>query len=87
MNNDRLLIERIGRHDKEALQQLYDQYILHLCSIINRTTTNLDQTEEIIKEVFQTVWNKKDLFEGKKHISATLTQLCLKVIQSKDTPA
>ena len=60
------LIERIVNKDEKALSELYDRYAKLSYSIILAIIKNPKEAEELLQEVFITVWNKSSLFNLKK---------------------
>ncbi len=60
------LIERIAGKDEKALSELYDRYAKLLYSVILAIVKDQKEAEELLQEVFITVWNKSSLFSLKK---------------------
>ena len=60
------LIERISGKDEKALSDLYDLYAKLLYSVILAIVKDEKEAEELLQEVFITIWNKSSQFRVKK---------------------
>ena len=60
------LIERISGKDEKALSDLYDLYAKLLYSVILAIVKDEKEAEELLQEVFITIWNKSSQFSVKK---------------------
>jgi len=59
------IFERIVKYDSKALEELYFRYSPILYSLIKKIVTDVKTAEEILLDVFTTVWEKIDLFSFK----------------------
>lgn len=65
-STDTLLYMRIQKHDKEALELLYDRYEKILFSFLCKMTDDRDLAEEALQEVFIKVWRGKGEYDDSK---------------------
>lgn len=59
------VFERIVKYDSKALEELYVRYSPILYSLIKKIVKDIKESEEILLDVFTTVWRKIDLFNFK----------------------
>ena len=69
-NNE--LIRRLQNDDKEAFDELYWKYHSAIYYNILKLTRDLIVTEDIVQEVFITLWEKRDSLDIEKEISGWL---------------
>lgn len=60
------LIERIQRKDTDAFEELYDLYKRPLFGLILSIVKNRKEAEDLLQEVFVTVWEKATAFNTEK---------------------
>jgi RNA polymerase sigma-70 factor (ECF subfamily) len=72
---DEALIDAIVDGDKGALGELYARYQERLTRFLTRLTKNPSLADEIVNEVFLTVWQQADEFEGRSQVSTWLTSI------------
>ncbi|MCC7250966.1 sigma-70 family RNA polymerase sigma factor [Hyphomicrobium sp.] len=70
--DDRVLIERIARGDREALKDIYGRHHMRIYRFLVRMTGNEGMAEDIMNEVFLAAWQGASRYEGR---SAPLTWL------------
>jgi RNA polymerase sigma-70 factor (ECF subfamily) len=58
IDNDIALFHRIADRDKNALGNLYDKYSKYLYSIIYFILKNKNESEDVLQEVFLSIWEK-----------------------------
>jgi len=61
---DVILIERILSRDASAVGDLYDRHSRMLYGVILRILRNRSEAEEVLQEVFVTVWNRAETYDG-----------------------
>jgi RNA polymerase sigma-70 factor (family 1) len=59
--NDSELTELLGSGDELAFTEIYNRYWKKLLAIANNHTKDQSASEEIVQEVFISLWNRKDL--------------------------
>jgi len=59
-----ILIERILSRDASAVGDLYDRHSRMLYGVILRILRNRSEAEEVLQEVFVTVWNRPETYDG-----------------------
>lgn len=72
MNNDieNLLIQKIQKGDKAAFDTLFRKYYSALVNYANKITSDAEVAEEVVQEVFVSIWTHKE----KLHIEKSLVQ-------------
>lgn len=63
--DERVLIERIARGDRRALEQIYGRHHLRIYRFLARMTGNEGMAEDIANEVFLAVWQGAARYEGR----------------------
>ena len=72
---DRQLIERLQAGDQRALEKIFDLYSGKLYNVAQRILGETADTEEIIQDVFWTVYRKANTFKGNSQFSTWLYRL------------
>ena len=73
--DDTALIERLQAGDHEALQAIVDLYSTKLYNVAQRILGDSADTEEVIQDVFWTVFRKAKTFQGNSRFSTWLYRL------------
>jgi RNA polymerase sigma-70 factor (ECF subfamily) len=63
---DSELIERLQRHDPQALAELYDRYGRLAYSLILRVVRDTGVAEDLVQETFMRVWNRAQGLDAQK---------------------
>ncbi|MEL7161048.1 MAG: RNA polymerase sigma-70 factor [Bacteroidota bacterium] len=58
--NDQQLITRLRTGDAAALDELFRRHYVDLCRVANRFVRNETEAEDIIQELFASLWEKRD---------------------------
>lgn len=58
--NDILLIHKIKKGDIKAFEKIFKQYYSPLCLYATSLTGRMDAAEEIVQELFYTIWKEKE---------------------------
>jgi len=64
--SDAELIERLQRHDPQALAELYDRYGRLAYSLILRVVRDTGIAEDLVQETFMRVWNRAQGLDAQK---------------------
>ena len=64
--DDAAVLRRIAGHEDAALAQLYDRYARLLYSLGMRILRSVQDSEDVVQEVFIQVWNKAELYREQK---------------------
>ncbi len=64
-------LERVKNTESEALKFLYDKYHLGLYRFL-RSSLSREDAEEVVQDVFLTVWRKPNLFRGEASVASWL---------------
>lgn len=64
--DDTRLVERLKAGDSEALGLLYDRYSPQAMAVAVRILRDRDAAEDLVHDVFVSVWQKIDRFDGSK---------------------
>ena len=67
--SDEVLIGRIARGDRLAMQALYARHHVKAFRFVLRLVRNEATAEDLISEVFLDVWRQADRFEGRSAVS------------------
>ena len=70
--SDEVLIGRIARGDRLAMQVLFARHQLRVHRFVYRLVGNQAVAEDLISEVFLDVWRQADRFEGRSAVSTWL---------------
>jgi RNA polymerase sigma-70 factor (ECF subfamily) len=89
-SDETLLIERLKAGDSDALETIFNAYSKKLYNIAWRILGEAADTEEVIQDVFWTVFRKAKLFQGHSQFSTWLYRLTVnaalgKIRRSKKT--
>lgn len=63
-NEDEALMLRVATGDREAFSELYDRFSTPLYSLALKMLANEAEAQDLLQEVFLSVWNKADTFRG-----------------------
>jgi RNA polymerase sigma-70 factor, ECF subfamily len=64
--NDQTLLRRIAQKDQTALSELYDRYARILYSIALRSLRSVEESEEVVPDVFSQVWRIAERYDASK---------------------
>ena len=64
--NDAQLVERVKRHEPQAMADMYDRYGRVTYSLILRIVRNTGAAEDLVQETFLRVWNRVHAFDAKR---------------------
>ncbi|MEB3294647.1 MAG: sigma-70 family RNA polymerase sigma factor [Synechococcales bacterium] len=65
-SEDRLLVERLVQQDQSALSALYDRYARVVYSIAYRSLGSVEESEEVVLDVFSQVWKTAERYDASK---------------------
>lgn len=63
LNRDISLLEQISKRDPSALSELYVRHSTLLYSIIIRILKEKEEAEDILQEVFVTIWERAEMYD------------------------
>ena len=66
------LIKGIKKGCSDSFQEIVSRYTQKVYNLAMRLTRNVEDAEEVLQDVFVTVYNKIDMFEGKSQFSSWL---------------
>lgn len=81
--DEALLIERLKAGDQQALETLFNMYSSKLYSVAQRILGEVADTEEVIQDVFWTVYRKAKMFRGHSQLSTWLYRLTVNAALGK----
>lgn len=61
---DHALLDRVRKHDQDALLQLYQRYGGLVYSVAFRTLNSAEDSEEVAQDVFLRLWEKSEHFDA-----------------------
>jgi RNA polymerase sigma-70 factor (ECF subfamily) len=67
--SDEVLIERIAKGDRLAMQVLFARHHVRVYRFVLRLVGNQSVAEDLISEVFLDIWRQADRFEGRSAVS------------------
>lgn len=70
-SRDRDLMQRIASKEPEALSLLYDHYHKLLFGLLKSILKKTEEAEDILQEVFTTIWEKADQFDTQRGTAYT----------------
>jgi RNA polymerase sigma-70 factor, ECF subfamily len=82
-NDDARLIERLKKGDQDALQSIFDIYSGKLYNVAHRILGEAADTQEVIQDVFWTVYRKAKSFQGNSQFSTWLYRLTVNTALGK----
>ncbi len=65
-SRDRALLQRIASKEPDALSELYDLYSKLLFGLLKSILKKTEEAEDILQEVFTTIWEKADQFDTER---------------------
>ena len=63
---DTALLARIAKKDNAAFQELYHYYKALLIHTVHRVLEDYDDTQDVVQDLFVTIWQKAHLYESSK---------------------
>ena len=66
------MLTRIKNGDEQAFKELFTTQYAGLCGYANKFVDDLDQSEEIVQELFLSIWQKRDRLEITASLEAYL---------------
>lgn len=90
--SDKMLVERFRKGSVEAFEEIVNRYEAKLFNLAFRFTRNQEDAEEVLQDVFSTVFKKVDSFQGKSAFSSwmyriTVNAAFMKLRKRKQRPA
>jgi RNA polymerase sigma-70 factor, ECF subfamily len=73
--SDEVLIERIARGDRLAMQVLFARHHVRVYRFVLRLVRNEATAEDVISEVFLDVWRQAGKFEGRSAVSTWMLSM------------
>ncbi len=70
-SRDRDLMRRIASKEPEALSVLYDHYNRLLFGLLKSILKKKEEAEDLLQEVFTTIWEKADQFDAERGTAYT----------------
>jgi RNA polymerase sigma-70 factor, ECF subfamily len=85
---ENILIEQLKKGDKGAFESVFKSYYSQLCAYANKFVTDMDDSEEIVQELFFQIWQKRDdlniLTSFKSYLFRSVHNSCLNYIKHKN---
>ena len=70
--SEKELIKQLRNNNQKALEELYAQYYYRLCNFAFQYVRSFDLTEEIVSDVFLSIWKRRDRLKIRKSFKAYL---------------
>lgn len=85
---ENIIAEQIKKGDKNAFESVFKTYYSQLCAYANKFVTDIDDSEEIVQEIFFQVWQKREdlniLISLKSYLFRSVHNSCLNFIKHKN---
>ena len=65
-NEDELLMQKVAQGDRSAFSALYDRFSTPLYSLAIKMLANEAEAQDLLQEVFLSVWNKAPTYRGER---------------------
>jgi RNA polymerase sigma-70 factor (ECF subfamily) len=72
---DRQLVQRTAEHNEEAFEELYQRFSGPIYNYLLRLIHEQDVAEELLQEVFVSVWKGANRFKGRSKVSTWLFRI------------
>jgi RNA polymerase sigma-70 factor (family 1) len=72
--NDQQLVEAIRKRDRAAFESLYKRFFSRLHLLAYRYTGQSEEAEEIVHDVFMTIWNKAAVIDIRQSVGSYLAK-------------
>ena len=72
---DEKLIEAIRKDDYISYNKLFERYYGRLCQYVYSLLMNKSDTEDVVQELFLTIWKNRGKIEIKEHVSGYLYRM------------
>jgi RNA polymerase sigma-70 factor, ECF subfamily len=66
VEGDRILLERVGKRDQNAMAQIFDRYSGMAYAIAMRVLNDRAQAEDVIQDVFFQIWQNPETFVSER---------------------
>jgi RNA polymerase sigma factor (sigma-70 family) len=64
--DESILVQRIVQRDQTALSELYDRYARIIYAVAFRSLTSVEESEELVIDVFFQVWHSADRYDASR---------------------
>jgi len=69
---DQAIFNRIAQGDQSGLESLFENYYVRLCRYGAKLTDEPEVSEEIVQDIFVSIWEKRDTIEIKQSVESYL---------------
>ena len=73
---DDFIVVGVNQKDKKIWRDFYDRYYAALCSYVSKFLSVSDAVEDLVQEVFISVWEGKRIFSDSKELTNYLYRAC-----------
>lgn len=85
------LLDNIKKGTEESYKQLFDKYYLQLTIYANKFVNDLDQSRELVQDLFVRIYEKRDQINIhtslKAHLYQSIRNSCINYIKQRQTQA
>lgn len=74
--NDELILSGINHKNEKAWRYLYDYYYAALCSYVDRILKGVGNPEDLVQDIFITLWESDKKFESLRDLTHYLYRAC-----------
>lgn len=75
-DKDHFIVAGVNRKDKKIWRDFYDRYYAALCSYVGKIVTVSETVEDLVQEVFISVWEGQRTFADSKELTNYLYRAC-----------
>lgn len=90
MRSDKILLLHIQKGEQWALEELFEKYYYRLCDFAFQYVRSVDLTEEVVSDVFLTIWQKRNelVSEGnfKAYLFTAVRNQALNYVKKEEQP-
>lgn len=85
--NPKKKISNTALQTEKQFESIFREYFVRLCCFADRYTNNVEESKEIVQDVFLKVWDKRDVLpmddELKFYLFRSVKNACLNLLQHK----
>ena len=64
--SEEVLVARLGQHDEQAFQWLYDQYSAALYGVVLKIVKDDEHAKDLLQDIFVKIWKNLDSYDAQK---------------------
>lgn len=76
MRNEKLILSGVNHKDEKAWAYLYEYYYAALCMYVNKMLNSSDHVEDLVQNIFISLWNSSKTFSSIEELTSYLYRAC-----------